>query len=282
MNKMPRVAAIHDMSGFGRCSMTVVLPTLGAMGAWCCPLQTAVLSANTAFPATENAVFLDLTPQMERTMAHWQELGATFDGIYSGFLGSGAQIDLLRRFIKEFKNPNTLVVVDPVMGDHGAPYRTYTPELCRRMAELAAEAQLVTPNLTEAAILLGETYDDHPAKEKLQEWLKRLSLDGRRSVVLTGAKTGDGMVGAGCFDSQDGTSSFHMAEEVPGRFSGTGDLFTSVVTGSLLRGDRLSTACDRAVQFVAKCAKETIRQGGNPAEGAMFEQFLGELANCVK
>ncbi|MEG0321995.1 MAG: pyridoxamine kinase [Oscillospiraceae bacterium] len=279
MNKTPRVAAIHDMSGFGRCSMTVVLPTLGAMGAWCCPLQTAVLSANTAFPATENAVFLDLTPQMEHTMAHWQELGATFDGIYSGFLGSGAQIDLLRRFIDEFATKETLVVVDPVMGDHGAPYRTYTPELCRRMTELAAAAQLVTPNLTEAAILLGEDYDDHPTKDKLEDWLKRLSMDGKRSVVLTGAKAGSGTVGAGCFDREAGAVTFHMAEEVPGRFSGTGDLFTSVVMGKLLRGDRLSAAGARAVRFVAKCAKETIRQGGNPAEGAMFEQFLGELAD---
>ncbi|MEG1396201.1 MAG: pyridoxamine kinase [Oscillospiraceae bacterium] len=278
MNKTPRVAAIHDMSGFGRCSMTVVLPTLAAMGAWCCPLQTAMLSANTGFPATENAVFLDLTPQMERTMAHWQELGATFDGIYSGFLGSGAQIDLLRRFIDEFATKETLVVVDPVMGDHGAPYRTYTPELCRRMTELAAAAQLVTPNLTEAAILLGEDYDDHPTKDKLEDWLKRLSMDGRRSVVLTGAKAGSGTVGAGCFDREAGAVTFHMAEEVPGRFSGTGDLFTSVVMGKLLRGDRLSAACEKAVQFVAKCAKETARQGGNPAEGAMFEQFLGELA----
>ncbi|MEG2420799.1 MAG: pyridoxamine kinase [Oscillospiraceae bacterium] len=278
MKKTPRVAAIHDMSGFGRCSMTVVLPTLGAMGAWCCPLQTAVLSANTGFPATKNTVFLDLTAEMARTMAYWQELGVTFDGIYSGFLGSGAQIDLLRRFISDFASPETLVVVDPVMGDHGAPYRTYTPELCHRMALLAAEAQVVTPNLTEAAMLLEEPYDPLPSRQKTEQWLRRLSLDGKRSVVLTGATDGAGTVGAGCFDRTDGAISFAMAAETPGHFAGTGDLFTSVLMGKLLRGEPLPEASAAAVAFVAKCTAYTAQQHGDPAEGAMFEGFLSELA----
>ena len=154
MKRAPRIAAIQDISGFGRCSTTVVLPVLAAMGGECCPLLTACLSAHTAFPASEKATFLDLTGQMAGTAAHWAELGVTFDAIYSGFLGSAGQIGLIEDFYRQFRREGTLVLVDPVMGDHGKPYRTYTPELCGRMRDLAAQADVITPNLTEAALLL--------------------------------------------------------------------------------------------------------------------------------
>ena len=139
MKRAPRIAAIQDISGFGRCSTTVVLPVLAAMGGECCPLLTACLSAHTAFPASEKATFLDLTGQMAGTAAHWAELGVTFDAIYSGFLGSAGQIGLIEDFYRQFRREGTLVLVDPVMGDHGKPYRTYTPELCGRMRDLAAQ-----------------------------------------------------------------------------------------------------------------------------------------------
>ena len=160
MKRAPRIAAIQDISGFGRCSTTVVLPVLAAMGGECCPLLTACLSAHTAFPASEKATFLDLTGQMAGTAAHWAELGVTFDAIYSGFLGSAGQIGLIEDFYRQFRREGTLVLVDPVMGDHGKPYRTYTPELCGRMRDLAAQADVITPNLTEAALLLEEDYAD--------------------------------------------------------------------------------------------------------------------------
>ena len=181
MKRAPRIAAIQDISGFGRCSTTVVLPVLAAMGGECCPLLTACLSAHTAFPASEKATFLDLTGQMAGTAAHWAELGVTFDAIYSGFLGSAGQIGLIEDFYRQFRREGTLVLVDPVMGDHGKPYRTYTPELCGRMRDLAAQADVITPNLTEAALLLEEDYADLPRDEEgLRAWLERLSLDGRR------------------------------------------------------------------------------------------------------
>ena len=186
MKRPARVAAIHDMSGFGRCSLTVVLPVLAAMGAECCPLPTAFLSAQTAFPKSDRAVFLDMTDQLARTGRHWQELGARFDAIYSGFLGSETQIGLIGEFIQTFRRENTLVLVDPVMGDWGKPYRTYTPGLCSRMAELAGHADVITPNLTEAASLLNEEYDPDPDEDKVRRWLERLSLEGKRSVVITG------------------------------------------------------------------------------------------------
>ena len=184
MNRTPRVAAVHDLSGLGRCSLSVILPVLSVMGIQCCPLPTAVLSAHTAFPAAKSASFLDLTPEMEQGTRHWRELGMDFDAIYSGFLGSARQISVLRQFIHDFRREDTLVLVDPVMGDHGKVYRTYTPEMCRLMGELAAQADLITPNATEAAILLEEDYANVPTTQVgMESWLARLSLDGRRRCV---------------------------------------------------------------------------------------------------
>ena len=196
MNRTPRVAAVHDLSGLGRCSLSVILPVLSVMGVQCCPLPTAVLSAHTAFPAAKSASFLDLTPEMEQGARHWRELGMDFDAIYSGFLGSARQISVLRQFIHDFRREDTLVLVDPVMGDHGKVYRTYTPEMCRLMGELAAQADLITPNATEAAILLEEDYANAPTTQAgMENWLARLSLDGRRSVVITGVSFAPGTVG---------------------------------------------------------------------------------------
>lgn len=280
MNKPARVAAIHDISGFGRCSLTVVLPVLAAMGAECCPLPTAYLSAHTAFPKSDRAVFLDMTDQLSRAGSHWRELGVEFDAIYSGFLGSEAQIGLLGELIREFRQEKTLVVVDPVMGDWGRPYRTCTPDLCRRMGELAEHAGVITPNLTEAAILLGEEYDPAPGRDKVHAWLERLSLRGRRSVALTGICPEEGRIGAGCFDAETGEVSFPSARREPGNYSGTGDLFASVMLGALLRGESLRSASQRAAEFVQECAAVTGARGGDPREGVMFEGLLYELARA--
>lgn len=277
MKRPARVAAVHDISGFGRCSLTVVLPVLGAMGAECCPLPTAFLSAQTAFPKSDRAVFLDMTDQLERTGSHWLELGAEFDAIYSGFLGSEAQIGLIGEFIRKFRREDTLVVVDPVMGDWGKPYRTYTPDLCRRMGELAEHADVITPNLTEAAILLNEEYDPRPGADKVRAWLERLSLNGTRSVVMTGVTQQEGMVGAACFDRSSGGIALPAAPEVPVAYAGTGDLFASVMLGALLRGESLGAAAALAVDFVQRCAAFTRELNGDPREGVMFERLLSHL-----
>lgn len=277
MARCPRVAAIHDMSGLGRCSLTVVLPVLAVMGARVSPLQTAWLSAHTGYPASDKSVFTDMTNQMEATAAHWKELGVTFDAIYSGFLGSARQIDVLGRFLADFGGSGCLVMVDPVMGDWGRPYRTYTPDLCRRMTDLAAHADVITPNLTEAAILLREDYDPAPDGDKTAQWLERLSLDGKRSVVLTGVSGGEGTVGACCFDHGDGSTALHLTRAVDGQFAGTGDLFSSVVLGDLLRGATLSQGVKRAVDFVALCAGRSADAGLPTVEGGWFEGVLDQL-----
>lgn len=278
MNRTPKVAAVQDLSGLGRCSLSVVLPVLSVMGAQCCPLPTAVLSAHTAFPAPEAAAFQDLTGAMEQTLRHWEALHTSFDAIYSGFLGSPQQIGVLRRLIQRFRRKETLVLIDPVMGDHGRVYRTYTPEMCEQMIQLAAEADLITPNLTEAALLLGEPFDHIPASQAgIEEWLRRLSLGGKRSVVITGVSLAPKALGAGCLDARSGKIRFAMAHQEPGQFFGTGDLFAAVLLGSLLRGETLSESTARAVDFIQKSVARTLAAGTPMLEGVQFEPLLREL-----
>lgn len=278
MNRTPKVAAVQDLSGLGRCSLSVILPVLSVMGTQCCPLPTAVLSAHTAFPAPEAAAFQDLTGAMEQTLDHWEALHVTFDAIYSGFLGSLQQIALLRRLIQQFRQKETLVLIDPVMGDHGRVYRTYTQEMCEQTALLAAEADLITPNLTEAALLLGEPFDRIPTTQAgIEAWLQRLSLDGKRSVVITGVSLAPKTLGAGCLDGASGKIRFAMARQEPGQFFGTGDLFAAVLLGSLLRGEALSDATARAVDFIQKAVARTLTAGTPMLEGVQFEPLLQEL-----
>lgn len=278
MEIAPRIAAIQDISGFGRCSLTVVLPVLSAMGSQCCPLLTASLSAHTAFPPSDKATFLDLTGQMEGTTAHWAELGVTFDAIYSGFLGSADQIRIIERFYQQFRGEHTRVLVDPVMGDHGKPYRTCTPDLCAKMRQLADQADCITPNWTEAALLLDEDYANRPTEETgIRNWLERLSLDGKRLVVLTGVSLTEGQIGAGYFDRITGTTGFAMAHQEPAHFPGTGDLFASVLLGALMRGDELPGSVQQAVDFVQRCVACTLEVGTQPLEGVQFEPLLKEL-----
>lgn len=279
MTRVPRVAAIHDICGLGRCSMTAVLPVLSVMGAQCCPLLTASLSAHMGFPPSEKSPILDLTQQMAGTAAHWGELDCSFDAIYSGFLASEAQIAIIQDFYNRFRTGHSLVLVDPVMGDHGRTYRTCTPALCRAMSRLAEQADLITPNLTEAALLLGEDYAAVPRNEAgMRQWLGRLSLGGRRSVIITGVSFAPGQIGAGCFDRESGQIHFAMARQEDGSFPGTGDLFASVVLGSLLQGNGLPHGMELAVSFVQRCAKRTLALGTSVLEGVQFEPLLGELA----
>lgn len=275
----PRIAAVHDLSAFGRCSLTVILPTLSAMGVQCCPVVTAYLSTHTGGFAANT--FLDLTDQMEPVTAHWQSLGLTFDGVYTGFMGSREQIMRTADFIRTFRRPDCRIIVDPVMGDHGKPYRTYTPEMCRAMSSLAELADVLTPNATEAALLLGEDYDairlDREAD--CRDWAKRLSRDGACSVVLKGVSLSPETAGAVCFDRVSGETSFVSAPLVPGQFHGTGDLFASVLSGALVRGWSLTAAARLAAEFTSACAR---RQGTPCREGMDFEPLLWRLGQRVE
>lgn len=276
----PRVAAIHDMSGFGRCSLTVAIPILSAMGIQCCPLPTAFLSTHTG--GFEGFTFLDMTDELPKVAAHWKSLGLEFQAVYSGFLGSERQIAIVEDFLREFRGADTAAVIDPVMGDHGEVYQTYTPAMCAGMARLAELADVITPNLTEAALLLGVPYDALPAGEAgCREVVERLSLDGRRSVVLTGASTAPELTGAMCFDAKTGRTEAVQTRRVPQEFHGTGDVFASVLTGALVQGASLPDAVRQAVDFVRACAERTAKAGIPLREGVEFEPLLGLLTQPV-
>ena len=274
--RTPRVAAIHDMSGFGRCSLTVAIPVLSAMGLQCCPLPTAFLSTHTG--GFQGFSFLDMTDEMPRATEHWKTLDLGFECIYSGFLGSERQIQIVSDFIRDFREPNTVVVVDPVMGDHGKLYQTYTPAMCEGMVHLAEQADVIVPNLTEAALLLGVPYEELPEGEDgCREIVERLSLDGRRSVVLTGASTAPDLTGAMCFDVKTGRTKSVQVRRIPREFYGTGDVFASVLSGALVRGQPLAVAVRQAVDFVRACAERTAEQNLPIREGVDFEPLLGLL-----
>ena len=272
----PRVAAIHDMSGFGRCSLTVAIPVLSAMGVQCCPLPTAFLSTHTGgFPGF---TFLDMTEEMPKVAAHWQELDLRFHAIYSGFLASERQIGIVSDFIRTFRRSDTLVVIDPVMGDDGKAYQTYTSALCSGMTHLAELADVITPNLTEAAFLLGRPYDQLPQEEAgLQELVRELGLHGRRSVVLTGVSLSPGKTGAMCFDAKTSRTETVQVDMIAHPLLGTGDIFASVLTGALVRGDTLFSAAAQAADFVRACAVHTAAQDLPLREGVDFEPMLGLL-----
>ena len=271
----PRIAAIHDLSCFGRCSLTIALPVLSAMGCQCCPLPTALLSAHTGFPGN---TFLDLTVEMGSIADHWAAMDLQFDAIYSGFLGSADQVDTVARFFDTFKKSDTAVIVDPVMGDHGTAYRTCTPELCRGMRVLAENSDVITPNLTEAALLLDRPYEEIRQADAY-EVVRRLSLGGRRSVVLTGYSSEPGQTGTLCFDRDSGESKAVQTPREPQDFSGTGDLFASVLAGGVAKGVPLFQAAQAAADFVRDCIARTLAEGLTEQDGVDFEPLLGQLTS---
>ena len=272
----PRAAAIHDLSGFGRCSLTVAIPILSAMGVQCCPLPTAFLSTHTG--GFQGFTFLDMTEELPRIARHWKSLDLRFQAIYSGFLGSERQIDIVADFIRTFRNRDAIVVVDPVMGDDGRAYQTYTPAMCAGMCRLAELADVITPNLTEAAFLLNRDYSALDRSEAgLRRLTEELSLGGTRSVALTGASLEAGKTGAVCFDARTGRTQAVQTDFIVHPLHGTGDVFASVLTGALLRGRSLAEAAEQAVEFIRACAVRTVEQDLPLREGVDFEPLLGLL-----
>ena len=275
MEKRPaRVAAIHDLSGFGRCSISVILPVLSAMGVQVCPVPTAVLSSHTG--GLGDPVIRDLTDYIEPALRHYQSLGVEFEAVYTGFLGRGEQVDCCLEFFKAY--PKALKIVDPVMGDNGRPYRTCTPELRRRMSELAAAADIITPNITEAAMLLEESYPAAPlTRSEAKSMLLRLSHMGPKRVVITGAELAQGGLASLGYDGENGSFWYVPCEYIPVHYPGCGDIYASVLLGAELSGASLPIAMARAAAFTELCVKTTYSYGSDPRYGVMLESVLGSL-----
>ena len=273
---LPRVAAVHDLSCVGRCSLTVIMPILSCMGIQVCPLPTAVLS--THLGGFSHVVFHDFSDHIPDFFAHWQQQGIAFDCIYSGFLASEQQIDVVSQFIDQFSANRPLVLVDPVMGDHGKLYSVFTPQLQEHMKRLIHKADIITPNYTEACFLLGETYSEQASDmNRLQDWLARLADLGPAKVVMTGVVANDTVMTLG-YDRSCG-SFYQVANPfIPVRYPGTGDIFASVLAGALLKKAGLAKAMQQAVDFVSLCI-EVTHQANTPArEGVLLESVLPQLA----
>jgi pyridoxine kinase len=255
--------------------MNAVLPVLSAMGFSCCPAPTAVLSSHTGI---EGYTFRDLTSDLDAFFDHWKRLKLSFLAIYSGFLGSAEQVTKVANAIDRLRDDDTLVLVDPVMGDNGRAYDTCTPELCGGMKALVKKAGVITPNLTEAAILLDEPIDKIPCDESaVSDRLYRLSGLGPPKIVITGLENRKNSLGVACFDKDAGTAEFIYYEKAGGYFPGTGDLFASVLLGYMLRGKSLGDSAGAAACFIAECAKYTAQQNTPPEEGVLFEKLLQRL-----
>ena len=277
-NMIKKVAAIHDLSGFGRASLTAIIPTLSTMGVQVCPLPTAILSNHTG--GFDKFSYVDLTDTMDNYINHWKEIGIDFDCIYSGFLGSSKQIDIVSNFIKDFKRDNTLVVVDPVMGDNGGFYASFDWDFVPYMKKLITKADVITPNFTEAAFLNGlKEAPKKVSKEELKKWLKTLSDMGPKIVVITSVpdENDSTKTDVVAYDKESDAYWKLACKYIPAQYPGTGDIFASVMIGSLLEGESLPVALDRAVQFISQCIKASFGFNYPKRNGVLLERELGLL-----
>ena len=285
MNPPKKIAAIHDLSALGRCALTVILPTLSAMGYQVVPIPTALLSTHTG--GYTDMHFHDLTDDMERISEHFQSLGTTFDSVYTGFLGSSHQIQTVERFLRIFGSAENgeqpLVLVDPVMGDDGELYSTYTPELARGIAHLCQYASVITPNLTEACFLTDTPYRDTKQLSEqdvngyVNGLMDALQVQFRCRTVITGIHQKNGSVANLCADT-DGSRFLSAQPECGHSYPGTGDIFASVLLGELLRGTAFAVAVEKAAEFVAHLIRISVRIPTPTREGVALEPELWRLA----
>ena len=273
-----RIAAVNDLSGFGRCSLTVSIPILSAMGYQVCPLPTAVLSAHTGYP---NPVVRDFTDDMEKFLNHWESLGLTFACGYTGYLGNERQADVLEPFLHHLREQGAMRLVDPAMADHGKLYSSCSPKLVEAMARLVALANVTTPNLTELCLLTDGDYATVSAapdrREQVEAMARQLLTKGCGAVVVTGVESGD-IIENCVLASADAAPVWVGGHRVDRHFAGTGDLFASVLCGWLLRGETLEEAVRKTTAFVCKTTAATARWQENGQDGIAFEPFLGELS----
>lgn len=275
-NKVKKVAAVHDLSGVGRVSLTVVIPILSSMGFQACPLPTAVLSNHTQYP---NFSFLDLTDEMPKIIKEWERLGVEFDAIYTGYLGSPRQARIVSGFINDFRRADSLVVVDPVLGDNGRLYTTFDETMVKEMQHLITEADVITPNLTELFYMLDLPYKGENSDEELKHYLRCLSDKGPQIVIATSVPV----------SAEPHKTSVYAYNRVgdrywkitcpylPAHYPGTGDTFTSVITGALLQGDSLPIALDRATQFILQGIRATFGYEYDNRDGILLEKVLHNL-----
>lgn len=279
-NIVKKVAAIHDLSGYGRSSLTSIIPILSTMKVQVCPVPTAVLSSHTG--GFEGYSFLDLTDYMEQHIAHWKKLNIDFDCIYSGFLGSPKQMKIVADFIDFFGHKNNLTVVDPVLGDNGKLYGTMNNEMVEEMKKLISKADIITPNFTEVTFLLNKSYKKEISENEIKEWLIELANMGPKIVIATSvpdenSHKADRKTNVIAYDKENDAFWKVSCKYIPASYPGTGDAYTSVVIGSLLQGDSLPIAIERGVQFITQCILASYGFKYPNREGVLLERMLDVL-----
>ncbi|WEV59626.1 pyridoxamine kinase [Bifidobacterium sp. ESL0728] len=276
---IPRVAAVHDMCGYGKCSLTAAIPILSACGCDVCPVPTALFSAHTKFPVY---TFHDTTDMLSGYLDAWQKVGVELDGIYSGFLGSAEQVDIIKRMYREY--PKALRLVDPVMGDGGQMYPTYSKEMCDAVKTLVDGADVLMPNLTEASILTGRDYPgQNLSEDEATDWVGALLDMGAKNVVLKGIDRNDGKLRNFVGSAKAGASSrIELAhDKLPYMIHGTGDAFASALCGAVMAGKTLGESAQVAGEFVRHAMESTRNQPDFEERGVSFELNLGELTGLV-
>jgi len=273
---IPRIAAVHDLCGYGKCSLGVAIPVLSAAGCDVCPVPTGLFSSHTAFPGW---YMHDTTSILKDYTNAWKGIGVEIDAVYSGFLGDPEQVTRIRDLYATY--PKALRVVDPVMADHGKVYPTYTPELCQAMAELADGADILTPNLTEASIILGIEWPGPDIDEsKVREMIEGLRAKGAKNVVLKGIEHGDGLI-HNYIDGDSVEFTETTNEKLPYMLHGTGDLFASTLLAAVMAGRDLVEATRFASDFVPEAMRVTSHQPDFQDRGVSFEPLLGKVASLL-
>lgn len=268
-----KIALINDITGFGRCSIAVSLPIISALKVQCCFIPTAILSNHTGF---NNFFFEDYTPKMREYINNWETLGLNFDGICTGFLGSKEQIKIVVEFLEKFKTKDNIVLIDPVMGDYGKLYSTYTDEMCKEMQNLIKYADVLTPNLTELCRLLDLPYpNETPNHEELYSLCEKLSLQGPNKIVITGLQR-QGAIENFIFEANNPFKVIKV-EKIGNDRSGTGDVFSSIVSASIVKGEDFASSVEKATSFISKSLKFTTDLNLPGSYGVCFEEFLTEL-----
>ena len=271
--KQKKIAAIHDLSGYGRCSLTVAIPVISALKVQCCPVPTSILSNHTGFPT---CFFDDYTEKMPLYLEQWRKLNLDFDGIFTGFLGSADQIDIVADMIRDFKTAKTLVIIDPIMGDDGKTYQTYTKEMCSRMKTLVESGDIVTPNLTETCILTGRQYrQDNWTRKELTDMAEDIISMGPHSAVITGVREGTFITNV--VAEKSSKVQFIRTLKAGGNRPGTGDVFSSIVAAQSVKGVSLQKSVKTAADFVKQSILVSDQLNVPTENGVCFEEILSLL-----
>lgn len=272
-NNQKKIAVINDLSGFGRCSLAVSMPIISYLGVQCCPVPTSVFSNHTGF---EDYFFDDYTDRLNEYISKWHKLGLKFEGITSGFLGSKKQIETVISFIEEFRSGRTKVIIDPVMGDHGRVYATYTEEMCREMERLTEYADIITPNLTECCKLTHTPYKESGWKKKeLYAMAEILFEKGPDKVVITGIPQGEFIAN---YVMEKGKQPKILRTHKAGtERSGTGDVFASIIAADAVNGVDFEQSVRKASSFVKKCILKSMELDIPQTDGVCFEEILYKL-----